>query len=403
MQRSLSLLLLSVLALYGASTQARSIDVMTQNQYLGADLTPVIAAQDAPSFNAAVLTALASIADNDFPTRAGLLANLIARRYPELVGLQEVFVFECQDLDTPGDHCRDASIAGAFNNHLDLTLNALNRRWSPYVAAASVRNLVLQIPVELTGDAKPDILVTVTDHDVILARRDIAPHVTPVSFPDAACMYRSLDGCNFQVVAEVTPPIGPPIKVERGWVGVDAHVRGQRYRFINTHLEVMTPDPTNPLSPFIQAAQMAELLQVLGLTTPPNRRLLVVGDINSSLDDPVIPGPFPVPLPPPFDQGITPPYQQLVDAGYTDAWSLRGRRRGYTCCQLADLSNLFSILDERIDVIFSRERPRRTFRKRVLGRRIAEKSSPHGLWPSDHASVAVLLHFARDRQSQLPD
>ena len=175
---------------------------------------------------------------------------------------------------------------------------------------------------------------------------------------------------------------------------MDATVDGKQYRFVNTHLEVQEPDGTEASS-IVQAAQAAELIGVLGLTTPPDRSLIVVGDINSSSEDPLIPGPWP--FPPPFDQAIIPPYALLVAAGYTDAWTeLPYPRPGFTCCQESDLSNKYSILDERIDVIFSADAPDSVRRGRVLGATLWSKTWstwPKPLWPSDHGSVAAELEF----------
>ena len=79
-------LTLAVLPLAGSA-----IDLMTQNQYLGADLVPVIgAAEDPIAFNEEVLSALSAVADNHFPRRAIALGELIAGRSPHVVGLQEV-------------------------------------------------------------------------------------------------------------------------------------------------------------------------------------------------------------------------------------------------------------------------------------------------------------------------
>ena len=89
----------------------KTIDVMTQNQYLGADLTPIIGAPNPPAFNAALIEALEDIAANDYPSRASKLAELIADRLPELVGLQEMFQFECFDVDPrDGNQCDEPSI-----------------------------------------------------------------------------------------------------------------------------------------------------------------------------------------------------------------------------------------------------------------------------------------------------
>ena len=371
------------------------ISVMTQNQYLGADLDPIIAAPDPLAFNDAVLDALAQAASNNFPVRAQLLAEGVADRRPHVIGLQEVFNFVCIDLlpPTPGQGCDDPSIAGAFNDHLSLTTDALTALGETYVVGASVQNVNLTIPVDTDLDFVPDILVTATDRDVILARGDVASSMVPVPY-SSFCLRPSLDGgpgCNYVVVVTANAALGP-ITIERGWVGVDVTVGDKDYRFVNTHLEVMEPDPTNPLSALVQAAQAAELISVLDLSTPPGRSLIVVGDINSSPEDLMIPGPLP--LPPPFNDGIIPPYMQFIDAGYLDAWTLRpGEASGPTCCQLSDLSNHQSVLDERVDMIFSADIPDTVKKVRVLGDNVSAKSAPFGLWPSDHGSVAADLVF----------
>jgi hypothetical protein len=242
-------------------------------------------------------------------------------------------------------------------------------------------------------DFVPDILVTVTDRDVILARGDVASSMVPVPY-SSFCLRASADGgpgCNYVVVV-IANTAGGPITIERGWVGVDVTVGGKDYRFVNTHLEVMEPDPTNPLSALVQAAQAAELISVLDLSTPPGRSLIVVGDINSSPEDLMIPGPLP--LPPPFNDGIIPPYMQFIDSGYMDAWTLRpGEASGPTCCQRSDLSNHQSVLDERVDMIFSADIPAKVKKARVLGDKVSEKLDAFGLWPSDHGSVAADLVF----------
>jgi endonuclease/exonuclease/phosphatase family metal-dependent hydrolase len=176
----------------------------------------------------------------------------------------------------------------------------------------------------------------------------------------------------------------------RGFVAVDTRLRGQRYRFVDTHLEVEELEPGNPASSFFQAAQAAQLIALLEATTPPRRQLLVDGDINSSPEDEPIGGPLP--LPPPFDQGIVPPYQQFVEAGFDDVWTLRPRLDpGFTCCQAADLMNRVSLLDQRIDVVFSRTAPDRAL-ARVFGDRPIDRTRS-GLWPSDHAGLAARLLF----------
>jgi len=381
-----------------------SIDVMTQNQYLGADLDPVI---NAPleDFNDAVIEALEQVAANDIESRADALAELIAKRLPALVGLQEVFIFWCQDLGPPttNEGCDNPRIRNAFQDHLDLTEAALAALGEDYSVAATVENFntldvtVLPIPGIPFNIDGYNALANFIDRDVILARGDLADEATPVDFTlyqgFGICLKPSADGCNYQVVASATLPTGSDINIERGFVGVDVTVDGKDYRFIDTHLEVQRPDGSD-LSSIVQAAQAQELIGTLANTTPDGRSLIVVGDINSSSEDPPIV--LTPPLPPGFPPVIVPPYTQFVGSGYTDAWDLRpGAVPGYSCCQAADLSNHQSEHGERIDVIFSIEVPNKVKKARVLGSKVSDKTSPpgHGLWPSDHGSVAAELQF----------
>ena len=53
------------------------IVVLTQNQYLGADLTPVIAATTTEEANAALIGALMTVSNNNYPERVQALAESI--------------------------------------------------------------------------------------------------------------------------------------------------------------------------------------------------------------------------------------------------------------------------------------------------------------------------------------
>lgn len=367
-----------VVALVGLvpPVNAADITVMTQNQYLGADLTPVFTAPSQAAFNEAAVVALQQIAANRPAERIQALAAEIAQAGPALVGLQEVSLFQCTNLAPPtaGLGCDDASIRGAFVDHLPETLSALGEA---YGAAAVVTNLSVGVPLSIQGFP---VLVVVVDRDVILARSDIP--ATPVVFPPAVCR-PAAQGCNYHVVLQLPLPFTPPItiNVERGFVAVDATVDGKAYRFVNTHLEEKHSE--TPAAP-VQAAQAAELLQVLQATTPPDRALLVVGDTNSSPVDPLIFGSIPT------------PYMQFVAAEYRDTWTLRpGKVPGLSCCQLADLSNHKSVLSERIDMLFSLDVPMKVKQARVVGATVSDKTPPpgRGLWPSDHGAVIAELQF----------
>jgi endonuclease/exonuclease/phosphatase family metal-dependent hydrolase len=182
------------------------------------------------------------------------------------------------------------------------------------------------------------------------------------------------------VASAQTTPIGP-INFERGVVAVDAVIGTFPVRFFNTHLEVRNVDPTNPLSPVIQAMQAVELTAFLNLPKDENSPVIVVGDLNSS------------PEHMPVDIFLT-PYMQLEFAGYFDVWTLRpGKPKGFTCCQAEDLLNPESILYERVDMIFCSELPINKVQANPVGNDEAYKT-PSGLWPSDHAGVVARMEFA---------
>ncbi len=365
------------------------VKVMTRNQYVGADLSPVILD---PTPDAAA-TAFAQIAANDFPLRARRLATEVALTKPDLIGLQEVVDFKLNGVN----------VGPPFVDHLTETLDALAAKGQSYVVAAIVVNLDITIAFDVNGDGEED-LVSVVDRDVILARKGVAftklggdhtagglcgvPIPNPVPLPLFPATLQSLpsaDGCNYTVVAQVDSPLGP-ITIERGFVGVDATVRGKNYRVVNTHLEVRQPDPTDPNSAMFQFLQSVELVATLQALTPPDRTLILLGDFNSSPEDAAV-------------DGITPPYQIIVGADFADVWNTNPLTffdpHGFTCCQLADLSNATSLLDERIDLIFVRDTSFLPLAF-VTGRVPIFPLSQPPNWASDHGGVFGELIFSPD-------
>jgi endonuclease/exonuclease/phosphatase family metal-dependent hydrolase len=367
-----------------------SIKVITQNQYLGADLASLLTASDAAKFNVALVSVLKKIAASRFHDRVQRQVAQIAKDHPHVVALQEAWRFDCTDLEPPttGKGCNDPEIAGAFVDQLKETLSALKAQGVHYKAVASVKNLdvsVVQlpnlpagIPFYINGILA---LLNTIDRDVILVRSDIKARA--VNFKKVCPTKVSLEGCNYQnvIVAEIPGPVALPI--QRGFVAVDARVGEKNYRIVNTHLEVRNPDP-NPLSRFYQSAQASELIATLKATTPRSKSLLVLGDMNSSPDDREF-------------KGIIPPYEQFVDAGYIDGWLQTYQHTpGYTCCQDEDLLNKPSKLYERIDLVFSRKVPKWVKDIHIVGIKPSDKTLPSTgprLWPSDHGGVSAELRF----------
>jgi endonuclease/exonuclease/phosphatase family metal-dependent hydrolase len=373
------------------------IKVMTQNQYLGADLAPLVIAPDAAAFNQALVFVLQTIGASNYPERVRKLAKTIAKSGADLVGLQEMWALNCTPTSlTMTDPC--SFFGPAFNDHLEATMEALHDIDADYYVAATVQNLTIEsiglpvpgLPVFLDDDGNPDVFVTVMDRDVILARNKVV--ATPVSFD---CPRRSLDGCNYETVAE-TIIGGIPLKIERGFVAVDAVIKGKSYRFVNTHLEVRFPDPANPYSRYIQSAQASELIGTLAYQpSPPNSRLLIVGDINSDPDDPypsLTTGPFLTPYQQ-FVSGMTLAGAWISDA-YNDVWTLQRKPKpGLTCCEAADLRNPASNHDRRVDMIFSLSVPKKVKAKALNTKR--KGKAAFDLWPSDHASVLAKFEFSK--------
>ncbi len=164
-----------------------------------------------------------------------------------------------------------------------------------------------------------------------------------------------------------------PVADPRGWASIDVTVRGNKFRFVTTHLDSIVP--------LIRIAQAGELLRTAANTSLP---VVMVGDFNIVADnglDPSFPG-----------------YQAIINAGFTDAWrSKRAPEPGFTCCQAGTLLNPTSQLDRRIDLVVFRG-PFSVADIDIIGDQQADRTAS-SLWPSDHAGVAATLRL-RARQAQ---
>lgn len=344
---------------------AEELTVMTRNLYLGADLIPLIKAQTNAQFELAVSEILGTIDNNSFPERAAALAAEIVEKKPHLVGLQEVLNFTIDGVNS----------IPPFYNYLQVLLDALDNRGAQYSAVAVVKNLDLVFPFGIN-------LIGALDRDVILARDDVKESVVVLTglCPESQV---SINGCNYQSAASLPNPLKPldNIVIKRGFVAIDALVDGFPVRFVNTHLELREFG-------LLQAAQASELTQILAALNSGGAPIIVVGDFNSDPRDPIqiLAGPA---------GPIVPPYLQLKEAGFVDAWTQHrpGNPDGYTCCQEEDLVNRKSVLDERVDLIFSSEEPEKV-KVHLVGDKIPDKT-PSGLWPSDHAGVVGRMEFAQ--------
>jgi Endonuclease/Exonuclease/phosphatase family len=391
MRPILSTLCAASLLAAATTVAAADIDVMTQNQYLGADLAPVLGAAsavpfDPVAFNGAVVEALTKIAAARPAERVQALAAGIAQRHPDVVGLQEAFKFECVPMwpgQPSGQGCDHPALKAAFTDQLSGTLGALRGR---YELAGKATQLKLELPngIPFTTDGVNYAMLGLADRDAILVRSGV-PYST-VQVPGCRV---SDAGCNYKMTEVGGPPTltlpnGQKIVIERGFLAVDVTVRGKGYRIFNTHLEQRQLADNLPQTRVFQVLQASELLQSVLQSMPGDRRVLLMGDFNSDPADPPI--------------GTSPtPYMIFAGMGFTDTWTMRPQSdEGLSCCQSETLTNRKSELSERIDLIFSLTRPSRVVDMKLLGTTMGDKTRPPGnggLWPSDHAAVAAKLFF----------
>ena len=355
--------------------KGKKVRVMTVNLYVGANLFRLLTPEEGNPFcdpdvtplcvPATVDGILATVLETDFEERAEKLAKQIKENKPDLIGLQEVALYRTQ---SPSDFLDDDSpnAEDVLLDFLEILLDKLDAEGAHYEIAVEGERLDIELPRLVGFDGPIPLLddARLTDRDVILVKKNVeTSNESDVNF-DA------------QLPLSVA---GSTVFTIRGFVAVDAKVRGVTYRFVNTHIE----NQEDTLGGFFQREQTDELIDLLADEDLP---VILLGDFNSSPDDP-----------------MTQPYEQLRAAGYVDMW----RRRdvpdaGLTCCQDEDLQNEDSVLSERVDHIFVRNDlgflpfssvgPVKEIK--LVGP--DEDSEPDsGLWTSDHAGVFAELRIPR--------
>ena len=321
----------------------KQVTVMTRNLFLGTDLNPIFAAPTPPALFAAVGAGWAQVQANDFPARAQAIADEIAAARPDLVGLQEAILYRT---DVPPDGPATPAETVAYD-FVQLLVDALADRGLHYTPASTFTGTDVELPAGLP----PTLDVRLTDHVVVLARTHRKHGHLKLSNPQSGAYAAKLT---------VTTAAGP-ITLPRGWASVDVKLRGERFRFITTHLEAFSPLIRNP--------QAAELVAGPAATNLP---VVMVGDFNSG---------------PGSDLGA---YGILQSGGFTDAWpAVLGP--GLTCCHAVDLHDPNPTLTKRIDLVLTRGKFK-TISAEVVGDELADRT-PSGLWPSDHAGLVATLRF----------
>ena len=338
--------------------KGKVVNVMTRNLYLGADLAPVIAAQTPEQVVTASGAILRDVIANDFPTRAEGLADEILRTKPDLVGLQEVALWQTTPITPAG--------TALTIDYLDLLLDELNKGPDRYEVVVVQNEFGTEVPADANGIendgpggelADAEVLGKLLMRDVILARTGGGVHTWNAS------------GGNFETLLEL-PVGGEVVAVARGWTAVDARVRGSGpFRFVNTHLEAFHP--------LVRAAQAAELVAPGGPATG-DLPVVLVGDLNS--DDDTVSGPDRL------------AYETLLAAGLVE----RSTADPLSCCLDSSLLAVgaggdVSDFDHQVDHVMTDDPSRITLeRSEVTG-----LQPVNGFWNSDHAGVFSALRFGR--------
>jgi endonuclease/exonuclease/phosphatase family metal-dependent hydrolase len=146
---------------------------------------------------------------------------------------------------------------------------------------------------------------------------------------------------------------------------VDVTLRGETFRFVNTHLEAYAPG--------VRTLQAQELAAAVLADSP--ARVILVGDLNS------LPG--------------TEGHAVLLSAGFGDVWTeLDLGDPGFTSPYPELLSDPTLELTERIDYVLVRG-PVASLAAAVVGADAADRVD--GLWPTDHAGVVATLRLLDPR------
>ena len=170
-------------------------------------------------------------------------------------------------------------------------------------------------------------------------------------------------------MTRTTPVAASAFNFSAGLVHSLAQLKGKKFRFLTTHLEVEG----------FAATQEAQAQEFLAGPARTRGTVIATGDFNSAAD----PGPT---------DDTTTTYADLTSGWFKDAWWANPGDPGFTCCQNGTLSNPTSQLASRIDLVLTRGRVS-TRSARVVGDTLIPGATSLPLWPSDHAGVVATLRL----------
>jgi endonuclease/exonuclease/phosphatase family metal-dependent hydrolase len=355
------------------------VKVMTRNLYLGADIFKVVeAAQNDPrTIPYVVADVFQTVQDTNFYDRAEAIADEVLKTKPHVIGIQEASTYYIQ---TPGDFLAGNPVqADTVVIDFYTVLNEALEARGLYYVAHEVINADIELPMVDLQSQTGLSDVRLVDQDMILVKKSLES--------------REVAAGNYDTQLELDIG-GTPAAFSRGYLVVDVEIKGNEYRFVNTHLEVRS----EPGSPFrlAQSAQMFELLTTIGgLSVDGPPQVIMVGDFNSSPED--IPGEAIDPSDGKLKRYV-PPYMLATGYfGYLDSWLLQKRYDdGYTSGFDEFVSDPTAELTTRIDHVFLGPNGYKIEKVKsdVVGDEVKDMT-PNGLWPSDHAGVVAKIRFSK--------
>ena len=349
-------IVLTCLAIFPAAGQNSTFKVMTQNMDAGTDLGFALYGLSQPDPRPYVDLTLAEITASGIPQRAEHLAAEIENQKPDIVSLQEVFLWRTGL--TP------ATANTVLYDQLQLLMAGLQGPdvEVPYRVVA-VNNLMdAALPTTSEGPGA----LRLTDRDVMLARADLPPAQFQIS--------------NVHLHVYKAALTFGDLTNRRGFITALVRFHNKLFRIANTHLE--NPFPGLPVDPAaIQLLQAQELVAFMHHWPQP---VILSGDYNSdAIQGTNGPGP---------DNTATATF--IEEAGYADSWAVaNGATTGPTWpLFLEDQAppNFFKTTTpyERIDLIFSRG-------LHVVSSVQVGAGETYPYAASDHTGVVTTFQFAQ--------
>lgn len=350
------------------------VNVMTRNLYLGANLTPAIESKSTSEFIEANGAIYRQVEATNFPVRAKGLAQEILETKPDLVGLQEVALWRTAPPSLGPVFSGRPEATTVKYDFLKLLLAQLNKKKALYKPVVVQDEFDFEAPADANGQpgdgpgggtgvlANAETNARLTMRDVILKRLHAGVKTTnPRSGHFEHLLVEKVAGAK-----EVT--------VTRGWVSVDAQVRGSRkFHFVDTHLESFDNQAEFPS---IRALQAGELVAPGGPATS-TLPVILVGDLNSDVKTEVKPG-----------DGQA--YRVLTQAGFRE----RSTYKPLGCCieSSYDLrGGSAAEFNHKVDHIMTSD-PKQV---KLLASKVTGRKKQNGYWDSDHAGLFSSLDLRR--------